>query len=256
MKVIKADLSNTDNIQIELFSDLHIGSTKCDYKQIQERVNRVRDNPNVYAILLGDLINNSTKTSCGDCYSEPLTPTQQIAQIVSIFEPIKDKILCVTSGNHERRTYRQDGIDLLYLFCAEMGIQSKYDYVAPLLILRFGTREHSTRTQVYTIYCTHGDGAGGRLVGSKANALSRRGNIVNADIIIQGHTHQSLTFREMRYEIDTRNNKVVEKEQVFVNTASTLNYEEYAEIVGFKPSNNISPVIELNSTKHDIKVFM
>ena len=64
MKCIRNDLpKELSHIEIEIFSDLHLGSKKCDYQTIQKRVERVRDNENVYAIILGDLLNNSTKTS-------------------------------------------------------------------------------------------------------------------------------------------------------------------------------------------------
>ena len=57
-------------IKIEIFSDLHLGSKKCDQMAIKERVKRVEENENVYAIILGDVLNNSTKTSVGDVYEE------------------------------------------------------------------------------------------------------------------------------------------------------------------------------------------
>lgn len=37
MKFVKNDLSaELDNIEIEIFSDLHLGSKRCDYKAIKE----------------------------------------------------------------------------------------------------------------------------------------------------------------------------------------------------------------------------
>ncbi len=263
MKCIKNDLShNLAKIEIEVFSDLHLGSRKCDYMEIQNRIERVKNTEHVYAIILGDVLNNSTKTSVGDVYEEELTPMQQVKKATMMFEPIKDKILGVCSGNHERRSYKTDGVDLLYFMCAELGIVEKYDYCACLLFIRFGRRtDHpregkNARQYCYTLYMTHGDGQGGRTVGGKANGLQRRGQIVDADIVVTGHTHAPLSFRDCCYRVDYQNSCVNIKEQLFVNASATLKYEEYAELYGMKPSSKQSPVIILNGNKKETLVAM
>jgi hypothetical protein len=103
---------------------------------------------------------------------------------------------------------------------------------------------------------THGDGQGGRTIGGKANGLQRRGQIVDADIVVTGHTHAPLSFRDCCYKIDYQNSGIVKKEQLFVNASATLNYEEYAELFGMKPSSKQSPVIILNGNKKEALVSM
>ena len=258
MKCVKINLPNTiDVLTVEIFSDLHIGSKKCDMDLIKARIERVKNDPNTYCILVGDLINNSTKTSVGDVYSEPLSPMEQIKTAIELFRPIKDKILGCTSGNHERRSYKQEGIDLIYFMCSELGIADRYSYSAELLFIRFGINKCDTRRKMcYTVYMTHGDGQGGRLIGGKANGLQRRGKIVNADIVVTGHTHTPFTFRDMMYQVDYQNSSVTEREQVFVNASATLKYEEYAELYGLPPSSVISPRIVLDGHKRLIIVMM
>lgn len=258
MKCYKVDLSEElRSIRIEIFSDLHIGSKKCNYNAIHERIERVRTSENTFAIILGDICNNSTKTSVGDVYEEQLTPMQQVQKAVTMFEPIKDKILGITSGNHERRSYKTDGIDLVYFLASELGLSDRYDYCAGLMFVRFGTAqkrgniEANKRKQCYTIYFTHGDGNGGRTIGGKSNGLQRRGQIVDADIIITGHTHTPVSFRDCFYRVDYQNSSVQKKEQLFVNASATLDYEEYAELYGMKPSSIVSPVLVLDGVvKH------
>jgi predicted phosphodiesterase len=263
MKCIKNNLpKELSRIEIEIFSDLHLGSRKCDYEEIKNRIERVKNNEHVYAIILGDVLNNSTKSSVGDVYSEELTPMQEVQKATMMFEPIKDKILGVCSGNHERRSYKTEGIDLLYFMCAELGIADKYDYCSCLLFIRMGidsTRAKdgkNSRQICYTLYMTHGDGQGGRTVGGKANGLQRRGQIVDADIVVTGHTHAPLSFRDCCYRIDYQNSTVTIKEQLFVNASATLNYEEYAELYGMKPSSKQSPVLVLNGKKKEVVVTM
>lgn len=257
MECIKIDLPTTiQELTIEIFSDLHIGSSKCDLELINARIDRVKNNPDTYCILLGDLINNSTKTSVGDVYGEPMSPMTQITTAIELFRPIKDKILGCVSGNHERRSYKQDGIDLLYFMCSELGIVDKYSYSSCLLFIRFGSNSHyRKRKMCYTLFMAHGDGQGGRLVGGKANGLQRRGQIVDADIVVTGHTHTPFTFRSMTYAVDYPNSTVREKEQVFVNASATLKYEEYAELYGMTPSSVISPRIVLSGRSRSVVVM-
>lgn len=267
MKTIRVTLPNKNDIRVIPFADLHIGSAKCNIELIKSQIEKVKNDENTFAILVGDLINNSTKTSVGDVFTEKLSPMEQMKIAVELFEPIKDKILAITAGNHERRSYKNDGTDLGWFFANSLGIGDRYDYVAPLLFLRTGYSNcHSRKDKIstsardhkwmYTIYITHGDGANGRLVGGKANSLERRGAIVDADVIITGHTHSPITFKQMAYTIDRPNYKVVEREQTFVNCASTLDYEGYAELYGMRPSSTAQPEIILGGKDRCVKVII
>lgn len=257
MKIVKVYLEEFDNLQIEFFADLHIGSKKCNWAQIHERIEKVRNNPNVYCIIAGDLINNSTKTSVGDVFTEELSPMDSMKTAVDLFTPIRDKILTITSGNHERRSYKNDGQDIMYWFAVSLGKADVYDYTSTLLFLRFGKSNRDVnRKQCYTIYTTHGDGANGRMVGGKANSLARRAEIVNADIVVCGHTHQPITFKQTSFELDYANSNVKTKETTCINLASTLDYEGYAELYGMRPSSTANPVLLLGGRKKDIKVLL
>lgn len=263
MKCIKVDLpAEYKEIKIEIFSDLHIGSKKCNYQEIKDRIERVKNDDNRYCIILGDSINDSIKSSVGDVYTEELSPMQQIQKACQLFEPIKHKIIGITSGNHERRSYKTDGIDLSYFFARELRVEHLYDYCACLLFIRFGkTSSHGHGGArggklCYTLYMTHGDGNGGRTIGGKMNGLQRRGQIVDADIVITGHTHSPASFRDCFYKIDYQNSTVSQREQLFVNASATLNYEEYAELYGMRPSSNVSPVVVLDGRKKYMNAIM
>lgn len=270
MKSIVITLPNKEDIRIIPFSDLHIGSPKCDIDLIKSQIEKVRNSDSTYAVLIGDLINNSTKVSVGDVYTEALNPMEQMKLAVDLFAPIKDKILAITSGNHERRSYKTDGTDLGWFFANSLDLGDRYDYTAPLLFLRTGysnshgqnkernrvSASSKTHKFTYTIYMTHGDGANGRLVGGKANALSRRGEIVNADIIITGHTHQPITFKQSMYVVDTVNSRVTEREQTFVNCSSMIGYEGYAELYGMRPNSVAQPEIILGGKNKSVKVII
>lgn len=253
MKVIKCDLPYAESIELHPMSDLHIGDSLCDYKSILERIEHIKNTPNAYCILDGDLMDTAIASSIGDTYGANLQPMEQLSHCVKLFEPIKDKILAVLCGNHEQRVYRQDGLDTTLLMCNQLGITERYSPTTALLFVRFGkTEKNHGRPQLYTIYVTHGSG-GGRKEGGKVNRLADLASIVDADIYITGHTHLPLVFKEAYYRTSCQNSSVALVDKLFVNTAASLDYGGYGDKQGFKPASKKSPVIYLNGVKRDMK---
>ena len=187
MKAIKCDLPFHEQIEIHPMADLHIGDSNCAYKEILERIEYIKNTPNAYCILDGDLMDTAIASSIGDTYAANLQPMEQLKHCVKIFEPIKDKILAVLPGNHENRVYKSDGLDTTELMCSQLGIHGKYSPTTALLFIRFGEGMHH-RKQLYTCYCSHGSG-GGKREGGKVNRLADLASIVDADIYIHAHTH-------------------------------------------------------------------
>ena len=147
MKPIRCDLPYAESIEIHPMADLHIGDRQCDFKLIMERIEYIKNTPNAYCILNGDLMDTAVATSIGDTYGASIQPMEQLKQCMNIFMPIKDKILAVTPGNHEHRVYKTDGLDLTELMCAQLGIPQKYSPTTALLFIRFGkgSGRHSDR---------------------------------------------------------------------------------------------------------------
>lgn len=253
MKAIKCDLPFAEVIEVYPLSDLHIGDSQCDYKLILERIEYIKDTPNAYCILDGDLMDTAIASSIGDTYAANLQPMEQLKHCVKIFEPIKDKILAVLPGNHENRVYKTDGIDMTELMCSQLGIETRYSPTTALLFIRFGTSGAHThhRRQLYTAYVTHGSG-GGRREGGKVNRLADLASIVDADIYIHGHTHLPLVFKESFFRVNSGNSSVALVDKLFVNTAAYLNYGGYGDKQGFKPASKRSPIIYLDGLKHDM----
>ena len=254
MKAIKCDLPYAETIELHPMSDLHIGDANCDYKSILARIEHIKNTPNAYCILDGDLMDTAIASSIGDTYGATIQPMEQLNHCVKLFEPIKDKILAVLSGNHERRVYKADGLDTTLLMCNQLGITEKYTPTTALLFVRFGktqTHGHHNRPQLYTIYVTHGSG-GGRREGGKVNRLADLASIVDADIYITGHTHLPLLFKEGFYRTSGANSSVALVDKLFVNTAASLDYGGYGDIQGFKPASKQSPVIHLSGTKREM----
>lgn len=251
MKVIKCDLpKEIEMLELHPLSDLHIGDNLCDFQLIQRTLDHIKNTPNAYCILGGDLMDTAIATSVGDTYGANLQPMQQLEVCVKLFEPIKDKILCIVPGNHEKRIYRTDGIDITAIMAAQLGLQGKYSSTASYLFVRFGQNKAEGHGQkmCYTVYTHHGSG-GGKREGGKINALADMANICDADVYITGHTHFPASFRTGFYRVNTGNSSIAYVDKLFVNSAAALNHGGYGEYAGFKPASKLNPVIYLDGRR-------
>ena len=244
-------------VNILPLADTHIGDLHCDMSLILETVARIQHTPNYYTILDGDLMNTAIAGSKSDSYAETLTPSEQLKKCTEIFGGLADagKILAVLPGNHEERVSRSVGVDMTELLCRELGIEDYYSPTSALVFLRFGQNAKKGRRYkiVYSIYCNHGRG-GGRRPGGKINALEDMARIVTADIYLMGHTHMPAVFRQAHY-IATPQCTISKREQVFVNTASFLDWNgSYGDRAGFVPNSKKMPIIELCPYEHHIQV--
>ena len=262
MKVIKIDLpQDILNLEIHTFADEHIGDAHSDIKRLQDRINIVKNTPNAYCILNGDIIDNATKTSIGDTYTQELNPMEQLQKATELFSPIKEKILCITHGNHENRTYKKEGINISHLLANQLGLTDKYTPTSAVIFLRFGKASRgwkesngsgNVRKVCYTMYVLHGSG-GGRKEGAKAIRLADMASIIDTDIYIHSHTHLPMVMKQAFHRIDTKNSTVAIVDKLFVNTASNLSYGGYGEAGEFKPSSMETPIIYLDGTVKKFK---
>lgn len=259
MKTIKIKLNrDCDGKTIIPFADLHLGDKNCNLSYVKSVIELYKNNDDVLFILNGDLMNNATRTSVSDIYSSTMSPMEQLDVLLKLFKPVKDKIIAIIGGNHERRTYKEDGIDISRIFARELGLEDRYAEDGALIFLRLGetnqkeTKNSNKYRQVcYTIYATHGSG-GGRSAGSKINALEQLSGIVDADVYIHSHTHLPAIFKQNYFRTDVRNSTVKEVEKLFINTGASLMYGGYAERAKYKPATQATPFICLNGCCKEI----
>jgi predicted MPP superfamily phosphohydrolase len=246
MKTIKVDLGpQHEEIVIVPIADVHLGDAHANWKKLRELVDAINAGYETFTILNGDLIDNAIKASVGDIYSAKLSPMEQMEEIIKILQPLADsgKILAITTGNHEARTYKHTGIDVSRHIAHRLGLEDRYAPENYVLFVSFGEpfATRPNRRFTYTIHGTHGSGGGGRLVGGKMNAVERMAGNVDADIYLHSHTHLPATFKQDYIRTDSRTKTIRQVTKLFVNTNAFLNYGGYGETFGFKPAT-ISPV--------------
>ncbi|MEE0929931.1 MAG: hypothetical protein UIM53_02940 [Acutalibacteraceae bacterium] len=247
-KIIDVNLPKEfTSAEVHIFADLHIGDPLCDIQEIKNRIKAVESKDNALAILNGDILNNAIASSVSDCYAEKLTPMEQVEKAAELFAPIKDKIIAITNGNHEDRTYKQTGIDLTQVLALKLGLQEKFSPSAATIIIRLGNGNRQRKIW-YSMYVTHGRG-GGSKPGSKVNKLAELKSIIDTDIYVHSHTHMPAIFKEGFERLDVINRSIQVVEKLFINTSSELNYGGYGQVACFTPSAKATPVIHLSGTE-------
>ncbi len=258
MKTILAELPrDIEVLELHTFADEHIGDDHCDMDRLRERIEYIKNNPNAYCIMNGDILDYASRSSIGDIETREFNIMGQLEVAVELFSPIKDKIIAITNGNHEARGYRKEGFDMSKMIAMQLGIVDKYTPTSAMIFLHFGTsaknqggdRGHSA--QLYTIYVYHGSG-GGRKEGAKAIRLADMAGIIDADIYIHSHTHLPMVMKQGFFRADRRHSTVANVTKLFVNTAANLNYGGYGESGGFKPASKDTPVIFLHAAKKEM----
>ena len=251
-------------IELLPVSDTHIGDSRADEVLLRRRIEWIAEKPNRYTVLNGDILNNATRGGVSDVYGERLSPMEAVKTACELFSPIKDRILAVTDGNHEARSYKDDGIQLSYFIAAELGIADRYCAEGALIFLRLGEMKNGNkesngsgkyRQVCYTIYAKHGAG-GGIKEGAKVIRLADMASVIDCDCMLHGHTHLPVIMKQGFYRVDVRNDTVNRVEKLFVNTGAYLNYGGYAESKGYKPPSLAAPIITFDGRKKEMTARM
>ena len=210
-------------------SDVHYGALEHMQKEWLDFCKLVEQTPNARIILGGDLVNNNVRT-CGfiNPYDELVRPREQKKRMVEFLEPIKDRILCAVSGNHEARSIKDDDIDITYDIMTKLDIEDLYRPNMCFMKVSLGHRKDNSPIQSYTFAVTHGAG-GGIYTGATVNRNERFGNVIEGlDCLIVGHTHKGTVSKPSKIVIDRKNDKVTMSHYTVISMVSWLNYGGYA----------------------------
>ena len=234
-------------IDIYPIADVHLGAvehSKAEWENFLKSVER----ENAYLILVGDLLNNNTRgVKFANPFDETMRPREAKRKMVEDLKPIKDRILCITTGNHEERTLRDSDQDLTYDICSKLDIEDVYRENACFMVVSIGERgnsHHSNGVQAnatFTFCVTHG-AFGGALTGGMVNRNERFGGIIEGlDCLVTAHAHKGAVTKPSKIVIDPRNNIVSVKHYVAISCVSWLNYGGYAARKMLTPAQACDP---------------
>lgn len=231
------------NITIYPIADVHLGAMEHSEGEWQDFIKKVQ-NSEAKLILAGDLLNNSLRsTKFANPFDEAIRPRDAKRRMVEYLDPIKDRILCVVTGNHERRTYRDDDQDLTYDICSKLDIEHLYRENIAYMKITTGRRNTKQGGSIasYIFAVTHGAG-GGIYTGASVNRNERFGNIIEGiDCLVVGHSHKGFVTKPSKIVVDSHNNTVRMTHYTVVSCVSWLNYGGYAAHNMLLPSQVCDP---------------
>ena len=217
------------DITIYPISDVHLGSLEHNEDEWKKFIEKIQNEPNSYIILAGDLMNNSTRSSVSNIFDEVMRPRTQKKKLIEYLSPIKDRILCAVSGNHERRSIKDADDDPMYDIMVKLDLEDLYRQNIAFMKIQIGKATGvNGRSTTYTFVVTHGAG-GGIFTGAAVNRNERFSNVIDGlDCLIVGHTHKGTVSKPSKIVIDARHNVVSTKTVTVVSSQSWMAYGGYA----------------------------
>jgi hypothetical protein len=260
LEVIEIDIPHKrpDVFRIYPIGDIHKGSPHCDENKIEEQIALISQDKNARIIGMGDytdcILANDKRFDIEGfapwCKRDNIVESQREA-IVKLFTPVKDKILCLLTGNHEEtiHTYYQD--DITRNICKDLGVRyGGYSaYIVPNFVRSYKADGASNCSKQYTIHAWHGAGAS-QSDGAVMMRLMSLVNEIQADIYLMGHLHKIVSHTPERLFLFR--GKVKSRPLIATCTGSwvktytqSVSSINYAEKKGYKPSRIGCPVISI-----------
>ncbi|HAR37915.1 MAG TPA: hypothetical protein DCS09_04695 [Porphyromonadaceae bacterium] len=222
-------------VDIVNLGDIHRGNNNCDTNLLRKNIQQIADNPNMYWISTGDMLETAIKSSKSSCY-EASTPEEELDALSLELEPIRLKCLGFTASNHQNRIKKEVGLSLDKILADRAQIP--YLGIAATIKVTCGRCS-------YFIAMHHG--VGGGTAGNKVNrAVGLAQNWLGADIYFTGHTHSFAHVTDIQTIIDRKRDKMTEIVTHHITTGHYLQYKgSYAEDLGLKAKPRGSAVVSL-----------
>jgi len=197
-------------------------------KLIRDWVTRVKDDPEVRTILMGDMLDQDRthrrkhRKSYQDDRTSVLTHDDRhnrrdVEDLAELLSPIREKVLGVLQGNHyyEYAT----GVTSDQYLCELLDVP----YCGPVGAFRITMRNGGSAKNL-VIWAHHSGGkGGGTTLGASVNRLLRKESDWDADIYLLGHDHRRVTFRESVLTLTSQGDpKVVERTRIFARVGAFL----------------------------------
>lgn len=211
--------------------------------------------PNSYITIGGDMMNNGTRSSVGNIFEETMRPAVQKKWLARELEPLRDKILCAVSGNHEARSRKDADDNPLYDVMCKLDIEDRFRENMCFVKIQCGNKNgNGLKNPTYTIGVTHGTG-GGIYTGAAVNRNERFGYIIDGlDALIVGHVHKGAITKPQKVVIDKRNNKISFKDFVVISSTSWQQYGGYALNKMLMPASHDIQIMALYGREKKIEV--
>lgn len=243
--------------------DLHLGAIGFNEKAWADFCDFISNEPDSYVILVGDMVDNSTRnTRVANPFENKYRPMEQKNILAEYLKPIAPKVLASVDGNHEQRTWKESDQCILYDVLCRLNIETVHRMGTAFLYLQIGERTNGKRgirpISSYNIVVTHGTG-GGKLAGSAINNQQRFAYACDGvDVLISGHTHAPSVTKPSKIVFDAVRAEIRTEPFLCVQSSSWLSYVGYPLQKMLAPQtafdNNSPQKIEL-CCQRDVKLI-
>jgi len=222
---------NTEANQIEIipFGDIHYNSPNCKFSSFQKLVSYIAKTPNCYAIGMGDYLDSilpkDNRFDPGVGFKEI---DKNIEDIKNTLLPIKNKIICLLTGNHEYHLHSQGYGDPTKRIAKDLDIP--YAGFSAFIKIKITPKTHR---KSLIIYAHHGWSTG-RRTGNVINNVENLAQYWDADIYIVGHSHKLWSTRQVKIGWGGQRKVIFGNTGTFLETCSR-DTSSYSERAGFPP---------------------
>jgi predicted MPP superfamily phosphohydrolase len=241
MELVHFDLElSSDSFRIIPIGDIHLGNINCNVEKLKNTLQWIRDKEDTYIIGMGDYIEainfSDPRFNPLSISSEYLKRLDDIVikekeELVELFEPVRDRIICFLEGNHERKVHEKYHINIQKEICEELGVID----ASTISYIRIKVRGSHKRSVIVHAY--HGSNAPSE--GTTAlSQLIKNSRGKDADIFLCAHSHHLISTSELY--ISMGKNKIMKRKRYYGITGSFLETyvsgkENYIDIKGSNP---------------------
>lgn len=203
--VVTAHKSRSESFYLVPIGDIHLGSKGCHVRRLKEVIEWVRQEPNAYAVGMGDYIEaikpqdkRFDSKSVDPRYLQDLENATDLAveDLGEMLHPIRHKLVGLLTGNHEEKVRLRDRDDPQRRLCRALRVKDLgYDALIRWTFRRGGGSKEPAKT--IFVAASHGTIAGRSLSGC-VGRMERVGSQVEADLYLFGHGHQLIWFQTTR----------------------------------------------------------
>ena len=237
-----------DYVDVWNMSDMHLGHIDFDIKEFRRYIAWVLEKPNRFIIGVGDYIEcvTSGRNPGTSLTTQQININGQIDLLIKLLTPVKDRIICMTEGNHEQRITKDTQFDVMrHAIAPRLG--THYLGYQGWVRLRF------SKSRSYFIYAHHGKGGSMNPKYLLDIIALKLGYASQADAIIVGHNHKIYAHKYTTPVVS--GNGLYTHDCWALRIGGFLNYPMYSRDSLYRPADVGSPITRFYSTHKDVEVF-
>ena len=254
VKVVQRSFPDEKEIHLLPLGDLHWDSRYSNHSLIERKIQEIKEN-NYLTLLIGDTFDKLffhwlLKEQQGDDLNEALVT------VANLFKPIRENILLIMDGNHERGMEKKTGFNMAEALANILEVPFVRGLgVLHLRVGRFKGSKKGTHMVSYVALIVHGSG-GGRTKGAKANKAAALGDVMeNCDFSIMGHVHDPNLIPNSHLCYDPYKKVVYVREIRNVILSSFQKYSSYAQESFMRPSPQLEYLMKFDGMYKKIEIL-